>query len=100
AGSAGTGGPRCGSPTASRGWKQREDQHPRTGNHADRRLPTEDTMTPEQIKPKAPTEALPRPASQLNDLASYYDTNDTSTEMEDGTWVDLRPDSSPRKSTP
>ena len=31
-------------------------------------------MTPAQITPKTPAEALPRPAGELDDLASYYDT--------------------------
>jgi predicted DNA binding CopG/RHH family protein len=48
-------------------------------------------MTPAQPTPKTPTETLPRPAGELNDLASYYDTHDTSAEMEHGEWVDLRP---------
>jgi predicted DNA-binding protein len=37
------------------------------------------------------TERLPRPASELENLASYYDTHDTSAEMEDGEWVDPQP---------
>jgi predicted DNA-binding protein len=33
-------------------------------------------------------EHLPRPAAALNQLAHYYDTHDTSAEMEDGQWVE------------
>lgn len=32
-------------------------------------------------------EKLPRPASELEALASYYDEHDTADEMEDGRWV-------------
>ena len=34
---------------------------------------------------------LPRPAAELEQLAEYYDTHDTSAEMEDGTWVEPQP---------
>jgi hypothetical protein len=34
---------------------------------------------------------LPRPAAELEQLAGYYDTHDTSAEMEDGTWVEPQP---------
>lgn len=37
------------------------------------------------------TESLPRPAEELEALAEYYSTHDTSSEMEDGEWVDPRP---------
>lgn len=37
------------------------------------------------------TEPLPRPAKELEDLAAYYDTHDTSSAMEEGEWVDPRP---------
>jgi predicted DNA-binding protein len=43
------------------------------------------------MTPKTPSETLPRPAGELDDLASYYDTHDTSAEMEHGQWVDPRP---------
>jgi predicted DNA-binding protein len=36
-------------------------------------------------------EALPRTAEELEDLATHYDTHDTSSEMESGQWVDPRP---------
>lgn len=36
-------------------------------------------------------ESLPRPVEDLEALAAYYDANDTSSEMEDGEWVDPRP---------
>lgn len=36
-------------------------------------------------------EKLPRPAAELEELADYYDTNDTSAEMDTGQWVDPRP---------
>lgn len=36
-------------------------------------------------------ESLPRPIEDLESLATYYDTNDTSSEMEHGEWVDPRP---------
>jgi predicted DNA-binding protein len=48
-------------------------------------------MTATKMTPKTPNETLPRPAGELDDLASYYDTHDTSTEMEHGQWVDPRP---------
>jgi hypothetical protein len=34
---------------------------------------------------------LPRPAADLERLAGYYETHDTSTEMEHGEWVEPRP---------
>lgn len=37
------------------------------------------------------TEHLPRSADQLEQLADYYDTHDTSPEMENGQWVDPQP---------
>ena len=37
------------------------------------------------------TERLPRPAEQLEHLAEYYGTHDTSTEMEQGEWVEPQP---------
>jgi hypothetical protein len=37
------------------------------------------------------TEKLPRPAAELERLAEYYDTNDTSGEMEGGVWVEPQP---------
>jgi uncharacterized protein (DUF4415 family) len=36
-------------------------------------------------------EQLPRPAAELEQLASYYDSHDTSAEMEDGNWVEPQP---------
>ena len=33
-------------------------------------------------------EQLPRPVAELEQLASYYDTHDTTAEMEDGEWVE------------
>jgi predicted DNA-binding protein len=36
-------------------------------------------------------ETLPRPTAELEDIAAYYDTHDTSGEMEPGNWVDPRP---------
>lgn len=36
-------------------------------------------------------ENLPMPANELEALAAYYDTHDTSSEMQDGNWVDPRP---------
>lgn len=36
-------------------------------------------------------ESLPRAVEELEELAEYYGTNDTSSEMEDGEWVDPRP---------
>lgn len=36
-------------------------------------------------------EDLPRPAAELEQLASYYDSHDTSAEMEHGTWVEPQP---------
>jgi predicted DNA-binding protein len=35
--------------------------------------------------------SLPRPAEELEALAAYYDTHDTSPDMEQGEWVDPRP---------
>ena len=40
---------------------------------------------------KKQTENLPRPARELEALAAYYDTHDTSSEMKHGEWVDPRP---------
>lgn len=37
------------------------------------------------------SEPLPRPAAELERLAEYYDTHDTSTEMEPGHWVEPQP---------
>ena len=37
------------------------------------------------------TEQLPRSAAELEQLASYYDSHDTSTEMEHGEWVEPQP---------
>ncbi|WP_190824808.1 CopG family antitoxin [Saccharopolyspora pogona] len=34
---------------------------------------------------------LPRPAEELDELAAYYDTHDTSAEMDHGQWVEPRP---------
>jgi predicted DNA binding CopG/RHH family protein len=34
---------------------------------------------------------LPRPAAELEQLADYYESHDTSTEMEHGTWVEPQP---------
>jgi predicted DNA-binding protein len=36
-------------------------------------------------------ESLPRPVHELEALAAYYDSHDTSPEMEHGEWVDPRP---------
>lgn len=36
-------------------------------------------------------EQLPRPAADLEQLAGYYDSHDTSAEMEHGTWVEPQP---------
>ncbi len=36
-------------------------------------------------------ERLPRPAAELEQLAEYYDTHDTSAEMEPGHWVEPQP---------
>jgi predicted DNA binding CopG/RHH family protein len=36
-------------------------------------------------------EPLPRPAAKLERLAEYYDTHDTSTEMEAGEWAEPQP---------
>jgi predicted DNA binding CopG/RHH family protein len=37
------------------------------------------------------TEQLPRSASELDELAEYYDSHDTSAEMEHGEWVEPQP---------
>lgn len=37
------------------------------------------------------SEQLPRPAAELERLAGYYDSHDTSAEMEHGEWVEPRP---------
>ena len=37
------------------------------------------------------SEQLPRPAAELEELADYYDTHDTSAEMEHGEWVEPQP---------
>ena len=37
------------------------------------------------------SERLPRPAAELERLAEYYDTHDTSTEMDNGDWVEPQP---------
>jgi uncharacterized protein (DUF4415 family) len=34
---------------------------------------------------------LPRPAASLEELAAYYDSHDTSQEMEHGEWVEPQP---------
>lgn len=34
---------------------------------------------------------LPRPAEELDELATYYDTHDTSAEMGSGQWVEPQP---------
>ena len=49
-------------------------------------LPQEGAMT----MTKQP-EQLPRPAAELERLAEYYDTHDTSAEMEPGRWVEPQP---------
>jgi hypothetical protein len=36
-------------------------------------------------------EHLARPAAELEQLAGYYDSHDTSAEMEHGTWVEPQP---------
>jgi predicted DNA binding CopG/RHH family protein len=36
-------------------------------------------------------EQLPRPVSELEQLAEYYDSHDTSADMEHGQWVEPRP---------
>jgi CopG antitoxin of type II toxin-antitoxin system len=38
-----------------------------------------------------PEEHLPRPAAALDQLADYYDTHDTSADMEGGEWVEPGP---------
>ena len=37
------------------------------------------------------SEQLPRPEAELEQLAEYYDTHDTSAEMEPGEWVEPQP---------
>lgn len=37
------------------------------------------------------SEQLPRPAAELERLAEYYETHDTSTEMDNGDWVEPQP---------
>jgi predicted DNA-binding protein len=37
------------------------------------------------------SEQLPRPAAELEELAEYYDSHDTSEEMEHGEWVEPQP---------
>jgi hypothetical protein len=37
------------------------------------------------------SEQLPRPAAELERLAEYYGTHDTSTEMDNGDWVEPQP---------
>ncbi|HEY2579925.1 MAG TPA: hypothetical protein VGI74_26730 [Streptosporangiaceae bacterium] len=37
------------------------------------------------------TEQLPCPAAELEQIAEYYGTHDTSTEMEHGEWVEPQP---------
>ncbi|HEY1618036.1 MAG TPA: CopG family antitoxin [Streptosporangiaceae bacterium] len=37
------------------------------------------------------SEQLPRPAAELEDLAGYYDSHDTSEDMEHGEWVEPQP---------
>ena len=37
------------------------------------------------------TERLPRPAAELEQLAEYYGSHDTSREMEHGEWVEPQP---------
>jgi len=37
------------------------------------------------------SEELPRPPAELERLAKYYDTHDTSTEMDNGDWVEPQP---------
>ena len=37
------------------------------------------------------SERLPRPPAELERLAEYYDTHDTSAEMEPGDWVEPQP---------
>ena len=36
-------------------------------------------------------ENLPQAAAELEQVADYYDSHDTSAEMEDGTWVEPQP---------
>jgi predicted DNA binding CopG/RHH family protein len=49
-------------------------------------LPQEGAMTMTKQ-----TERLPRPAAELERLAEYYDTHDTSAEMEPGHWAEPHP---------
>lgn len=37
------------------------------------------------------TEQLPRPTAELEELANYYDSHDTSADMEHGEWVEPQP---------
>jgi len=37
------------------------------------------------------TERLPRPAEELAELATHYDTQDTAEDMDRGEWIDPRP---------
>jgi hypothetical protein len=37
------------------------------------------------------SEQLPRPAAELEELAEYYDSHDTSGEMEHGEWIEPQP---------
>ena len=37
------------------------------------------------------TEQLPRPTAEVEELANYYDTRDTSADMEHGEWVEPQP---------
>lgn len=37
------------------------------------------------------SEQLPRPAAELEELAEYYDSHDTSGEMERGEWIEPQP---------
>jgi transcriptional regulator with XRE-family HTH domain len=46
------------------------------------------------------SEQLPRPAAELERLAEYYDTHDTSTEMDNGDWVEPQPMATTSRLTP
>jgi len=59
---------------------------PRHDRRREEDLPQEGTMTMTKQ-----SEQLPRPAAELERLAEYYDTHDTSTEMEHGDWVEPQP---------
>jgi predicted DNA binding CopG/RHH family protein len=37
------------------------------------------------------TEQLPRPTAELEELVNYYDSHDTSADMEHGEWVEPQP---------